>query len=530
MERRLIAAVILTALILGMVSPVLVQETDALDLDDYYITIPGTQAPSKHIEVTMGNGESRTWKLCVINASEKYLDISFDSSTDNKEVKVTDIPEATLIGPEGSSEPSVAKGDLTIKVDQNSDAYDSVSVDITVYVVDAADPEQISETHVYFDIKVTSIYDASGMYNKFFGLIPNTLPAPFNSPIVPAIVSILVYGFIAWVVGSLILKRIAKVIGRNTSENEAKNFERATKWPIVILTMVLTLNTGLLIMDAGSTLISQASFVTYIMSVILVSIILWKIYMQIVKSVFRKIERVHADSTIDTSLIPLFRMIGMIFFWVAGTSAVLAGFGVDLQGILVSAGVISLGITLGAQNVLSQFFSGILILVNRPFKTGDFLKINDKVYVVRKVRLMYTEFKNWGGDEIITMPNNVVTSATISNMTKGDVICRQYVYFSVAYGTDLKKAQEVMIEAAKKCDLVVQDANHDIETRITDFLSSGIELRLSVYTPTFDDTGEAAGKLRGLIYEAFAENDIEIPYDRVQIDILSDHTEKVSNS
>ena len=53
---------------------------------------------------------------------------------------------------------------------------------------------------------------------------------------------------------------------------------------------------------------------------------------------------------------------------------------------------------------------------------------------------------------------------------------------------------------------------------------------MSVYTPTFDDTGEAAGKLRGLVYEAFAENNIEIPYDRVQIDILSDHTEKVSNS
>jgi small-conductance mechanosensitive channel len=209
---------------------------------------------------------------------------------------------------------------------------------------------------------------------------------------------------------------------------------------------------------------------------------------------------------------------------------VLAGFGVDLQGILMSAGVVSLGITLGAQNVLSQFFSGILILVNRPFRNGDFLKINDKVYIVRKVRLMYTEFKNWAGDEIITMPNNVVTSATISNMTKGDAVCRQYVYFSVAYGTDLNKAQRVMVEAARKCELVIEDRDHDIGTRITNFLASGVELRLSVYTPTFDDTSDAAGRLRGLVYEAFAENDIEIPYDRVQIDILSDRTENVTKS
>ena len=85
-----------------------------------------------------------------------------------------------------------------------------------------------------------------------------------------------------------------------------------------------------------------------------------------------------------------------------------------------------------------------------------------------------------------------------------------------------------MIEAAKKCDLVVEDAKHEgPTTRITSFLASGIEIRLAVYTPTFDDTGAAAGKLRALVYEAFRENDIEIPYDRIQIDILSDSTEKV---
>ena len=143
---------------------------------------------------------------------------------------------------------------------------------------------------------------------------------------------------------------------------------------------------------------------------------------------------------------------------------------------------------------------------------------------------MYTEFGNWAGDEIITIPNNVVTNATISNMTKGDEVCRQYIFFSVAYGTDLKKAEQVMIETANKCDLVVQDKKHSgPEVRVTNFLSSGIELRLSVHTPTFDDTGAAAGKLRGMIYEAFAENDIEIPYDRVQIDILSDHSDKKDN-
>lgn len=132
-----------------------------------------------------------------------------------------------------------------------------------------------------------------------------------------------------------------------------------------------------------------------------------------------------------------------------------------------------------------------------------------------------------GGDEIITMPNNVVSSATVSNMTKGDEVCRQYVYFSVAYSTDLDKAQDVIIEAAKKCPLVIEDEKHSgPKTKVTNFLSSGIEIRLSVHTPTFNETSSAAGQIRALVYQAFKENDIEIPYDRIQIDILSDSVEK----
>lgn len=201
MKSRMIAAVVMTAFILSLATPILIQDTDALDPDDYYITIPGTQAPIKPVSVTMGNGESKTWTLCVVNASEKYLDVAFDSSVGSKDVTVTDIPKATLIGPEGSSEPSVVKGDLTIKIDRNSDAYSSLVVDIVVYIMDVSDPEYIAENHVTFDISVTSIYDSSGMYNKFFGIIPNTLPSPFDSAVVPALVSLLVYSFIAWIFG-----------------------------------------------------------------------------------------------------------------------------------------------------------------------------------------------------------------------------------------------------------------------------------------------------------------------------------------
>ena len=62
--------------------------------------------------------------------------------------------------------------------------------------------------------------------------------------------------------------------------------------------------------------------------------------------------------------------------------------------------------------------------------------------------------------------------------------------------------------------------------RMTNTLNSGIELRLSYFAKTFDDTGSSAGQIRQAVYRAFLENDIQIPYDRLQIDILSDVTGK----
>ena len=528
MKSRYAALIVLTMLIVGMTAPMFAQSTDGLDADDYHIVVPGTSVPDKSIQVTLANGNSSEWTVYIVNVSEKYLSVSYDYVLDSKDVKVTSLPKACLLDPEGGSGSNETEGTISFAIDALSEPHDSIILDVIVSIADIKDMDSPAENHIIFDIKVDSVFDTSELYNKFFGIIPNTLPEPLNSPIVAAIVTMIVCALVTWLLARLLISRIAFHLSKNATEEDADKLQNGTQWFIVLLVTIFSINLGLKIMGSDSSILSTVSWVTYVISIVLMAVILWKVYVFIIESMFRRMENNSIESPLDTSLIPLFKMLGRILFWVAGTSAVLGACGVDLQGILISAGVISLGITLGAQNVLSQFFSGLVILTTRPFKAGDFLQINGTVYIVQKVKLMYTEFKNWAGDAIITMPNNVVTASTISNMTKDDEICKQYVYFSVAYGTDLDKAQNVMIEAAKKCDLVVEDAKHEgPTTRITSFLASGIEIRLSVYTPTFDDTGAAAGKLRALVYEAFRENDIEIPYDRIQIDILSDCSEKV---
>ncbi len=523
-RKAALVALVLTAI--AIITPVCFAETEALSEDDYYITIPGTQVPDKDVHQTIANGKSHSWTVNVINISDEYINVSFSCINDNKHLTTSKLDAMTL-GPSGSDIKYMSEGTFTINVDELSDHYDDIRVDLIVTIRDVADPESFIDNHIVFHITVESIYDTSGYYNKLFGFIPNTLPSPFDQAWAAALITIIVDTLVAGLVCRLVIPFLARLMNKRTETEDTKKFEKQLFYMIVPLVILLSLDHCLSILGVDPDLQSASASVTSILAIILMVVILWDVYVFVITSFLTNFEKKNEDSSIDTSLIPLFKMIGRIIFWVGGVSAILGAFGVNLQGILVSAGVISLGITMGAQNVLSQFFSGLVILMTRPFRAGDFLKINNEVYVVRKVKLMYTEFNNWAGDEIITMPNNVVSSATIKNTTKDDEACKHYVFFSVAYGTDIQKASEIMIEAAKKCDLVLDDGIHESPSvRVTDFLSSGIELRLAVYSPTFDDTGPAGGKLRQLVYEAFNENGIEIPYDRVQIDILSDKTAK----
>ena len=136
---------------------------------------------------------------------------------------------------------------------------------------------------------------------------------------------------------------------------------------------------------------------------------------------------------------------------------------------------------------------------------------------------MFTEFDNWDKDQVVTIPNNIVSGGTIVNMTREDDEARTYVYMTVAYGSDLKRAQELMVQAAMEHPHVIKDGTRSgPSTRLTNFLSSSIELRLAAYVDDFDSSGTYAGQLRERILQLFDENGIEIPFNKMDIVIQTE--------
>ena len=526
MGKRAAISVIAVLIAVSLFMPMFAQDSDALVPADYYINIPGTEAPEAPIDVVLKNGESQSFTLYIVNNSAQFLDVGFSHTCDSSDVSIDGVPESFLLEPDGSKG-CLASAILVVSAKTVSDSRDSVKIDITVTLTDVSDKHSTVEEHVVFDVKLVSSYSSSDMYNKFFGVIPNNLPGVLGDPIVTGVVTIIGGLVITILVCLFMINRLVDLVDRKTSKDGAKSFKKGFLVLLVIQILIFSMSGFLKIIGASASLIHDADIAVYFFSVIVITVLGWNIYIFAVKSLFNGLEEKNPDTFWDSSLIPLFNMIGTIVFIVLGISFILVPFNIDLGEILLSAGIVSLGVTLGAQNVLSQFFSGLVILITRPFKEGDYLNINDKVYIVRKVRVMYTEFKNRGRDEIVTMPNNVVSSATIRNLSKEDEYCRQSVYFTVAYGTDLDKAQQVILDAVKDYPLIVSDEKHRPPyTGIADFESSGISIRLGFYTKNYKVTGLAAAQVRALVYNAFRENGIEIPYNRVQIDILSDTSER----
>ena len=529
MDVRRTTYVLLLVLMLSVAVPVAMGgDSDAAEQSDVIVNVDGS---GDSITLDMESGTSKIATLYITNNSDSYLSLdvpTYDSDLISSSAKITvNGAESNLIYPKGDPDGRhIAVVTITVSVDRLTDTQTvegNLTLRFTDVTVESTDGSNVFERQVPFTVNVNSVYTSEGSYNQFFGLFPNTLPAPLNEPWFTAVVTLVLWIVITIVVCELVIPQLTKIVGSRKTATEKKKLTQTLTKTISVLMFVVAVNECLNIIGTNAEIMSMVSTWSLVLYVLIGSVLAWQVYIFLVTAIINGLDDAVDVDGIDSSLIPLFRLIGKVVICVFAATIILAAFGVDLAGIMVSAGVITLGITFGAQEIISQFFSGIVLLSTRPFKKGDYISLNGTTYIVHKVRIMYTEFENWDRDQIVTMPNNAVTSATMINYTKGDPRTRIFIYMSVAYDADLTLAKELMIKAANMHPHVIKDKSCvPPNTRLTNFLDSGIEYRLACYVDDYDLSAHYAGQIREIIYKLFKDNGVEIPYNRLQIDILSD--------
>jgi potassium efflux system protein len=169
---------------------------------------------------------------------------------------------------------------------------------------------------------------------------------------------------------------------------------------------------------------------------------------------------------------------------------------------------LTVGLGFGLQDIVANFVSGIIILFEKPIRIGDTVTIGDTSGRVTRIQIRSTTITDWDRHEII-VPNKTFLTDKITNWSLSDAIIRIMVDVGIAYGSDTKKAEAMLVKIAGESPLVLDAPPPNVY--FLGFGDSSLDLRLHAYVHARDRL-RAPHQLRMAINEAFNRAAIEIPF------------------
>jgi small-conductance mechanosensitive channel len=181
--------------------------------------------------------------------------------------------------------------------------------------------------------------------------------------------------------------------------------------------------------------------------------------------------------------------------------------GVDLSNLAIIAGALSVGIGFGLQNIVNNFVSSIILLIERPIKVGDWVVVGGNEGLIRRISVRATEIQTFQCAAVI-VTNAEFLSNSLTNWTHIDRNGRIEIIVGVAYGTDTQQVEELLLGLAKEHEEVMMIPEPFVLFR--DFGASSLDFELRCFTENVTRRLRIASDLRFKIDAAFREANIEI--------------------
>jgi len=245
-----------------------------------------------------------------------------------------------------------------------------------------------------------------------------------------------------------------------------------------------------------------------VMSLVLASIVLkW----------IRKISTRKMDEIDKNKFVSIFKFIKyvtyiIVFFFILSQS------GINITPFLAASAALLVGLGLALQDLFQDIIGGIFIILDKSLLVGDIIEVEGKVGKVIEIKLRTTRAIT-RDDKIIIIPNHILIRNSIYNYTQNRKTTRESLIIGVAYGSDVKKVEELLLETAIKHTEVLKKPKPFVT--FEDFGDSALIFHLNFYLNESFKAPKINSDMRFKIDELFRENNVSIPFPQRDVHVFT---------